>query len=83
MKYRKKYTSQGANERLVILRMSAQNYFEEIISPRDPLIEALAHKTRDQILEDAEKKIQNILEEMKYVSQFITPSSLEDKQGVS
>jgi len=72
MRYRKKYTSQQARDRIQILKASLNNYIEEIEywNKDDKLIEALSWKTKNECKEDARKKINSILEEIRYVRKY-------------
>ena len=77
-RFRKKYTPESAKERLEILRMSLANYLEEYVhwynskwDGCDTVILAVTHNTKETAMEEAERMIGRINEEIEYVRTFL------------
>ncbi len=75
MKYRKQYTSKEAKDRIEILKCSLVNYQEEVLFAKtfwvSPLILALCNQTKEEMINNAFRKIKNINEEIEYCRQFL------------
>ena len=71
MRYRKKYSSEEAKNKIENLKMGLQNCHEELMFWYSPLILALVWKTEEQCRKEADKKMTNIMEEIDYVKQFL------------
>ena len=70
-KYRKKYSSKEAKDTIEILKISIQNYQEELMFWHTPLILALVWKTEEQCRKEANNEIARIMEKIEYISQFL------------
>jgi hypothetical protein len=75
MKYRKQYTSKWAKDKIELLKCSLGNYQEELLFAKSrwvsPLILALCNQTKEEMIENAFRKIKNINEEIEYCKQFL------------
>jgi hypothetical protein len=74
-RFRKKYTPDGAKERLEILKCSLWNYQEELLTVKSwqysTLILALCWQTIEQVEFEAKNRIKSIISEIDYVRWFM------------
>lgn len=77
-RFRKKYTPESAKDRIEILKISLVNYLEEYVhwknteySSCEHLILAMTHNTKESAMEEAERMIERVSEEIDYVRGFL------------
>jgi hypothetical protein len=76
MKYRwrKTYSPKEARDQIELIDQSLWNYHEEILYAKlrwvSPLILAMCHQTKEQMIEQAEKQIEFLLSKKEYLQKF-------------